>query len=437
MQKSLSHEIEHCHATLLAVVSVLPQRSNLEQESRDAEAAEERGYYLPDEDDRLREVFAQYLEVRATLRDVVHRMEPWVDQGSDLARKDRLCVFTIGFTAACFLVRNGHYLIEMAKKSRIVRKKLDEAEPRFGIPRKSFTEIYRQQSSVRRMWKFYEAWTFYDENKEEILELKENPEFKDLVTQLEAQEPFMETSRRSYLKHRIHYRYHSFRRRNRSTFDQSMFRLFEIGGRTVAELRDPTVGLKRLPKRTKGAPLEAARALLEPGDIIITRHRDALSNLFLPGFWPHGALFVGDYGKGEGEVMESKKDGVLLRSLDETLAVDAFVVFRAKLDSSVRGVAAERALTHQGKLYDFAFDFRQSHTLVCTALIYQSWHGQEGVSFKLGRKSGRTCLPAEALMQQALEGGMFEVVGYFGPECESVSQGEDASEKFMKQFDPQ
>ncbi len=436
MSTVLTHEIKSSRDTLLAVAPVMPQRSKLQQEIADAEAAQERGYYLPDEDERLREVLASYLEVRTALRGVVARMEPWVDMGQKLAGKEQLQVFVVGFTAACYLVRSGQFMIKMAEGRRVVRRKLDEAEPRFGIPRKSFTEIYRLQSSVRRMWKFHEAWKFYDENRSQIHALSEDPQLKEIVTLLIAEEPFMETRRREYWKHRIRYRLHSLRRRHRTTFEQTMFQLFAIGGRTIAELRDPSAGLRKKPKRVLGEPLQVAAKILEPGDIIITRHYDALSNLFLPGFWPHAALYVGHLGNGYGEVVEAKKDGVKLRPLDETLAVDAFLILRGEQGYTVRECAAERALSHVGKLYDFAFDFRQAHRLACTALVYRAWHGQAGVSFQLGEQSGRLCLSAEDLIQQARSNGKFEITAYYGPSCHKVSQGKEAVTRFLEQQSP-
>ena len=173
MSTILAHEIKSSRDTLLAVAPVMPRRANLEQEKADAIAAQERGYYLPDEDDRLREVFAQYLEVRTALRGIVARMEPWVNKGEQLEREEQLRVFMIGFTAACFLVRSGLFMISMAEGRKVVRRKLDEAEPRFRIPRKAFTEVYRLQSSVRRMWKFHESLQFYDRNKAEIYQLQD------------------------------------------------------------------------------------------------------------------------------------------------------------------------------------------------------------------------------------------------------------------------
>lgn len=428
----LPQDIKTCRDMLLAVTPVLPRRDALQQELADAQAAQERGYYLPDEDDRVRRLFAEYLDVRSALLGIVARLEPWVDQGEALERKERLQVFTIGFTAACYLLRCAQYMTGIADGKKVVIRKLNEAEPRFNIPRKAYTKIYRSQSSVSRMFKFHEAWRFYDENRESIHALKDDPVFTEVVDLLEKEEPFIETKRRDYWKRRLRYRIHSFRRRNASTFERSMFGLMEMSGRTIAELRDPTAGLQRLPKRADGTPYETAEALLEPGDIIISRHRDALSNLFLPGFWPHGSLYVGEMGGEDGNVAEARKDGVLLRPLHDTLSVDAFLILRAKVSAADRQQAARRSLKHIGKLYDFAFDFRQSERLACTALIYRSWHNQSGVTFELIEQSGRLCLPAESLIEQALESETFHVIAYFGPHCEAVSQGREAEKAYQR-----
>lgn len=412
------------------MTAALPSQEELSVELSDAEAAQQRGYYLPDEDERLREVFARYLEVRAALRGVVGRMEPWVDMGKKLPRDEQLRVFIIGFTAACFLIRSGLFMINLAKGRRVVRRKLDEAEPRFGIHRKSFTEVYRLQSSVRRMWKFYEAWKFYQAHRTEIHDLHQDAEIGPIVPLLAAEEPFMETRRRAYWKHRIHYRVHSFRRRNRSGFEQTMFQIFELGGRTISELRDPSTGLHKQPKRAAGKPCEQAAQCLQPGDIIITRHRDALTNRFLPGFWPHAALYVGE--QEQGNVVEARKDGVKIRELTDTLSVDAFLILRAPGGPELQEMAVAQALTHVGKLYDFAFDFGQADRLACTAVIYRSWHGLGEIEFTLGEKAGRICLSAEELIEQSLKNNGFKIVGYFGPECEQLATDSEAHERFQQ-----
>ena len=46
-----------------AVAPMLPLRDEVTVELADAAAAQERGYFLPDEDERIRETFARYLTV--------------------------------------------------------------------------------------------------------------------------------------------------------------------------------------------------------------------------------------------------------------------------------------------------------------------------------------------------------------------------------------
>ena len=50
------------------------------------------------------------------------------------------------------------------------------------------------------------------------------------------------------------------------------------------------------------AIVEQLRPQLCPGDVLITRKEFALTNYFLPGFWPHAALYVGH----ETELQESQ-----------------------------------------------------------------------------------------------------------------------------------
>jgi hypothetical protein len=420
--------IERCVSILQAVDEGMPRPEDLVRELGDADAAQARGYYLPDEDERLRHVFAAYLEIREGLKMVLARVVPWIDKKDGLSAEDRLRAFVIGFTAACMLLRSGSYLVRIAEGRPVVSQKLDEAEPRFGIARKSFTEIYRAQSSVQRMWKFFMAWRFYDEYRGRIIAMSDDELVGSVISLLTGEEPFMEKRRREYIAKRFRYRLHSFLRRNRSGFENTMFHILEIGGRSVAELRDPMTGLIAMPKRVPGEPLEAIRGFLKPGDIIVTRHRDALTNVFLPGYWPHAALYVGEQAGGR-NVVEAKKDGVLLRELDETLKVDAFVVLRAEVDEPVLGEVVSRAMSHVGKLFDFAFDFRQADRLACTNLVYRSWHGLAGMEFKLGEQAGRFCLPAEDLIDQTIGSGLFQVAAFFGEECETVSFGEAAASK--------
>jgi len=157
-----------------------------------------------------------------------------------------------------------------------------------------------------------------------------------------------------------------------------------------------------------------------------------MSNLFLPGFWPHGALYIGEPAErdtcgirqvsdgyksslAEGiNVLEAKKDGVLLRAIEETLQVDAFVVLRPNLSSEHIAQALTKGLSHAGKLYDFIFDFSTSDRLVCTEVIYRAYHGVGPIDFSLSTKAGRKCLSAEDFLNQAIAMDWFKPVILYG-----------------------
>ena len=199
----------------------------------------------------------------------------------------------------------------------------------------------------------------------------------------------------------------------------------------ASELRD-----RWTPKRVVEEVREATRALLRPGDVIITRPDIAFTNVFLPGFWPHAALHIGSPAEAqelgirvdqarktrwsaELRTLEALKDGVRLRSLERTLSVDAFAILRPKLSPAQIARGIERALEHEGKPYNFDFDFFRSDKLVCTEVIYRAFDGIGDFEIPLGQQHGRPALSAEDLLDLALDTELFEAIGLFGVDgCE-------------------
>ena len=72
-----------------------------------------------------------------------------------------------------------------------------------------------------------------------------------------------------------------------------MFFLAESIGSDIAELTQPLVKKRGAGKRVTPDIRAQLLSLVRPGDVFVTRHDDAMSNLFLPGFWPHAALYIG------------------------------------------------------------------------------------------------------------------------------------------------
>ena len=79
------------------------------------------------------------------------------------------------------------------------------------------------------------------------------------VTQgLDHYKSWLDSSRRNYVKRTFAYLSHKWRRRS-----------------VNAQIRNDLA------------------EILKPGDVLITRHDLVLTNLFLPGYWPHAALYIG------------------------------------------------------------------------------------------------------------------------------------------------
>ena len=109
--------------------------------------------------------------------------------------------------------------------------------------------------------------------------------------------------------------------------------------------------------------------------------------------------------------------------------MDACVVLRPSLEKADLARAIGRAMEHEGKLYDFLFDFRTSDRLACTEVIYRGFHGIGPVAFQLKEVSGRKCLPAEDLLDQALACG-FAIHATTGLEGDLVLYGAAAEGAF-------
>lgn len=425
-EQHVKQKIVSAARTLVTIGPLLPTEQSLTSEIQDAANATERGYFLPDEDERIRTSFAQYLRTRKALHETLEELRPLVLSKGKVPAEYEVQVFVVAWCTACLLVRSGRYLIDNFRKNGVVRKKLDEAAPRYGIARKEFTAIYKSLTSPRNIWIFLTGVKHAEKSRAEIEALSDHPIVGPVVAMLDEEEAWIEKSSRYYAKGRFKYRWYSFRRRHRVGYRNVSFTLFKLSGSLIAELRNHW----KRKRVTSGVQRKIGR-LLEPGDVIITRHDDATTNIFLPGFWPHAALHIGTESQRASigvkldadrmsraadpvRILEARKDGVLLRPLDDTLSVDCCAVLRPQLSPEEIAAALTVAITHEGKQYDFEFDFRRADKLVCTEVVYRSFHGVGDIEFELSPKAGRMCLPAEALIDHAIEGKFFKPICVYG-----------------------
>ena len=231
---------------------------------------------------------------------------------------------------------------------------------------------------------------------------------------------------------------------------------FPVQAETAEWLGDTKV----LRKNTMLITLEqvrAAAAKSQPGDVIVERRNWYLSNIGLPGFWPHAALWVGSpeellawstdpeldkaFGKPfsqyleerhpaawksyttpdhEGNprrILEAISEGVSFNAAEESIRADYVAGMRPKLTKIEKARAIDRAFGYAGRPYDFDFDFYTDSTLVCSELVYKAYEPREGMTgLKLGLEKvvGRMALGPNSIVHtfdQQL-GGKDEQLGF-------------------------
>jgi len=435
-----------------SLASLRPAAEGLEREALqtlDVESAIRRGLFTPIEDEALAGWFARLLTVRSGLWEVVDDASRVLRDDLDQTwRRNEWRCFLAGYASACLIVRLDRLIVDRVARHKLVQRKLNEGFPERRVPRKQFTAIYASLADPAQAQRLLTAMRHLEANREFVETLRDDATIGWIVDDLPGLERSLDPSKRRFFDLLRRFGAHAFRRRGASLRQQSEFAVIEAGGRLASGIQ-----LSR-DKRVPGE-LAALRKILAPGDVLVTRHEGAMTNLFLPGYWPHAALHVGTHEQrsalGDGEdqaalpgpgqeecVLEALKDGVRFRRLESTLAVDAVAVIRPRLEPKQILSALVRAAEHEGKLYNFDFDFFRSDRLVCTEVVYRAFDGIGPMRFELSSRSGRPTLSAEDLLDLALDSQLFEPVAILGtPDSEDgVVTGPDCRALLLRSYRP-
>jgi hypothetical protein len=207
------------------------------------------------------------------------------------------------------------------------------------------------------------------------------------------------------------------------------------------------------------AQIEQLQPKLLPGDVLLERREWYMSNIGLPGFWSHAALYLGtpeerraffadadtqtwvkEQGEASGDlelllqtlypaaysqsitpqerghavrVIEAIGEGVSFTTLEHSADCDSLVALRPRLSKAEKAAALVRAYHYSGRPYDFNFDFATDSELVCTELVYKSYEPAPdfpGLTFPLVEMLGRKVTPANEIAKQ------------FDAQCETPEQ---------------
>jgi hypothetical protein len=414
----------------------------------------ERGYITPSGELAIRQLQLSYWKTRNALFELVY------DIWRDVERVDRATPqqFLVALSAAAVLVDAARFLRDKFHRVTVVRRKLDEPDIVYGIPPRMYDEVQKSLTSPYHAWHLWQATRYYDKHHKKLREAAELQDLAPLVAIIDRLRERLRPPLRVYMRTRLQVRgRRAARRVGRDVLGRGVYALQEALGRGLAKVSVRPRHSPSLPRDIRAQVVE----LLRPGDVLVVRKEFAATNYFLPGYWPHVALFLGTatdlqscgldenqhvaprltqlaaatpalavlqpneshaWSGGEPHpcVLEAMKDGVRIRSINSALNSDSVVVVRPRLDSAQVAQALAYGMMHEGKPYDFDFDFGVSHRLVCTEVVYRAYEGVAGIQFELRRHVGRFALAAGDILRMALAGRSFEVVAVYLPKRSPV-----------------
>ena len=117
--------------------------------------------------------------------------------------------------------------------------------------------------------------------------------------------------------------------------------------------------------KLKGEHYRLIKPVLKPGDILLQRFEGWIDKWFIPGFWNHGAIYIGGVKE---QVVHATSEGVLIEDVINFMRTDHLIVLRLK-NKLATEIGIKKAESIVGAEYDFSFDFSDNTQFSCTEVI--------------------------------------------------------------------
>jgi glycerol-3-phosphate O-acyltransferase/dihydroxyacetone phosphate acyltransferase len=399
--------------------------------------------------DQIQRLLHRYCTYRDSLLRISLIYQPYQDKSlfDNQQSQDRALVL---FVAATLLRHEmSANFIEAHDDLPRVRKLLNLPETRWGIPAGVFDSVQREMLDTTYQDMIFAAKTAYlqlDRPYPSVSSVSKDSPLHNMIanSQLEIAE-IPEFGIRAGVNRAL-----------RDAQDNATDLYQHIQTFTATVVGDFKVNQREIDNLIEADELRGFHQALKPGDILIERRDWYASNAFLPGFWPHGAMYVGtvqemkdagiyelvraaiqqfadddansEYESGKDHaqslrdildefekpvtenryehhhVIEAVSEGVILNTIEHSAGEATSVcAFRPALLSNEQiASAVARAYYYLGRDYDFDFDFESPNTLVCTEVLYRCYEGnREGypLQFDLTTILGTRTLPAQNIVK--------------------------------------
>ncbi len=383
--------------------------------------------------DTIRGVWSAFVEPLLALDAMKHRYYGW--WGVDYLRNPDLhsMAYGLSFAALCAQVDAGHSLLELVEGNSRVQALFDEAMPEYGLPAGTFRAVRAELSRVRDQSlvpigaEWFREWI--------SRHLRRNP------SGIGVRRIVYRERGRALRWARPEAAVHTARNKTQRLQSAAFSRWLPLQT-GVAEWFGDTRVVPPSRRLISDEQLTALASGLRPGDIIVERRNWYLSNVGLPGFWPHAALYVGtqaqiresfdsdpavrerfgtfsehlarsyprawaafgqhDHEQHDHVILEAVSEGVVAASLHHSCGADYVAALRPRRTAVEIAAAIDRAFSYFGRPYDFNFDFGTDDRVVCSELVMKAYEGDErtrGIDVPPIRVAGRRAIPPTEIVR--------------------------------------
>ena len=412
--------------------------------------------------DDLRRLLRRYITYREALLRIVWKYQRYADVEND---ELRLRTFLLDFTAAAMLYEASLKFVKKFGNSSHAVAKLNEPEPNWDIPVGLFDTIRHNLASPQNIKMFELARQYY--HQDHVQGLFKTHKLSTSSSTYDKFHTAISDAEQTILKDGD-----SVSERIVKVAATDLGRLFHDVQYESQSAISTWIGDFKIRQPHMGKPLIDKKQLarladvLQPGDILLERRNWYLSNAFLPGYWPHGAVYVGraadirrlgldeneyvrkhweeftakDHAGNEHVIIEAVSEGVIFSSLQHSIGeADSVAVLRPNVSEEEKKEAIARAFSFAKLPYDFEFDFATTDMLVCTEVVFRAYGGNAGpINFPLESIMGRQTMPAINLVKKfneeyGTDDAQFEFIAFIkGDELAETSHFHTDVESFQE-----
>ena len=405
----VADRLEHDARGAAAAIAALDHLQAQMLEFRAGFVRGERSYYSQEDEDTIHRLLLTYLNLRTALLRTVWTYRGAYDRPAEGPFEARALL--LAYASAASLFEKADIIVSTFAESKEARRKLNEGDLAWDIPAGTYDRLMGSLANANVVSELdagamrLESLAAGDVPAGEAWQL--------LWTAASRAKPVIDRATQSVGDRKIELALIDLR----SHTGDSKYLAQSMVSTWIGDFR-----LKSRPEHAGLITSKQAgelRKLLQPGDILLERRNWFMSNAFLPGYWPHAAVYLGDPASlrrlgvtddprvsrnwsaftrpdASGHsyaVIEAMSEGVVFTSFEHSVGeADAIAVLRPRLSDAQRREMVARAFSHYGKPYDFEFDFFSTDRLVCTEVVYRALDGM--IQLPLMEILGRRALPA-------------------------------------------